>query len=126
MVGALVIEPTTLVGLVGLGAALAAGALSSFWLLSNNWTAETGFVAMLDTLGRQWQSVRPNVGWEDAINDNVLASGLGVPIPLGVGGLSWATRRTRPWRVLLWLVVAPALFMALAATALAAIRVAPG
>ena len=112
------IEPTTLVGLVGVGAALAAGALSSFWLLSNNWAAESGSVAALNTLGRQWQSVRPSLGWEDAINDNVLAGGLGVLMPLAVGGLIWAARRPRLWQVLLWLLVAPALLLALAATAL--------
>lgn len=110
------IEPQTLLGLMGNGAAVAAGALSSYWLATNLWDGNSASV--IDQIGRQWQAMRPVLGLAEQINDNVLASGLGVLIPLAVGGLVWAFHRPWPLRLLLWCLGAPALFLALAAVML--------
>lgn len=111
-----VIEPQTLAGMLGFGAALAAGALSGYWLASSVWEGEPA--GILDQIARQWQAVRPTLALTERINDNVLASGLGVLIPLAVGGLIWGHRRQGAMRLIIWCVSAPALFLALAAVVL--------
>jgi cytochrome c-type biogenesis protein CcmH/NrfG len=111
-----VIEPQALAGMLGVGAALAAGALSGYWLASSVWEGEPA--GLLDQIARQWQAVRPTLELTERINDNVLASGLGVLIPLAVGGMIWGHRRRGTMRLIIWCVSVPALFLALAAVLL--------
>lgn len=87
-----------LAGLVCL--ALAFG-LSLMFLLTTQWsTPGADKFSLVTAIGLWLERVRPSLGWQETINGNVLAAGLVVLTPLGLGSLVWCWSRRQS---LFWL-----------------------
>ena len=90
---------------VGLLCAWLAAALGGLYLLTRDWSAPVGDFVLRQQGGLALPAALPAMALpaplSDTSNDNVLASGLVVLLPLGMGGEAWALRRGRN-RLLRW------------------------
>ena len=111
-------EPT--LGAIGLGCAVLAAAIGSYYMLTYNWGSESTIkFSLLQQVGLWVQAHRPALIAPRDYNPNLIAGGLTPLLPLGLAGLAWSwTRRHRPGVA----IAAIALGLALAAFILSSAR----
>lgn len=120
---------TGVLGGTGLACSALAGLLGAYYLLAHDWAgAQQDHYPVIYDVGLLIQRFRPPLALPDAINPNVLASGLGVLIPLGSGGIVWllahrsGESRLPVWRLLAAALAALPLILALGALVLTGSR----
>lgn len=100
-------------GILSLGCAAVAAALSAYFLLAYDWSAAEMRFSATNALAELTLRLRPAVSLTDAVNANVAGGALAVLILIGVGGLLWLVRRrSLLLKTVLILVLAPALLFA--------------
>ncbi len=107
-------------GAISLACAVLAAAIGTYFLLTYDWTTTRQVkFSVLQQIGLWVQSHRPGIYVSKDLNPNLIAGGLMLSLPLGMGGVAWAwTRRHRQAAV----IGASALFLALVALVLTASR----
>ncbi len=107
-------------GAIGLACAGLAAAIGLYFLLTYDWTATKHVkFSVLQQIGFWLQAHRPGIYLSKELNPNLIAGGLVLALPLGVGGVAWAwTHRYRRAAV----VGASALCLGLAALVLTVSR----
>lgn len=100
-------------GILSLGCAVAAAALSAYFLLAYNWSAAEMRFAATKALAEQALLLRPTFSLTDTVNANVAGGALVVLILIGIGGLLWLLRRrSLVLKIVLLLLLVPALLFA--------------
>jgi len=107
-------------GVIGLACAVLAAVIGTYFLLTYDWTT-TRYVkfSALQQIGLWLQAHRPAIYVSQDLKPNLIAGGLVLALPLGIGGVAWAWRRRYRQAAV---VGAAALFLALVALVLTAAR----
>ncbi len=105
---------------IGLACAVLAAAIGAYFILTYDWTT-TKHVKffILQRLGFWLQAHRPEIYLSEDLNPNLIAGGLVLALPLGMGGVVWAWRHSYRRAAV---VGALALLLGLAALVLTAAR----
>jgi len=107
-------------GVIGLACAVLAAVIGTYFLLTYDWTT-TRYVkfSVLQQIGLWVQAHRPAIYVSQDLKPNLIAGGLVLALPLGIGGVAWAWRRRYRRAAVIG---ALALFLALVALVLTAAR----